>query len=340
MVAELQALYDLGYRGHVDLVDDNLIGNKAKCVEVLQAIAEWSKRHRYPFYFSTEASINLAREQELLQLMREVDFRYVFVGIESPDEDVLMEAHKVQNRRVSVADAVRTLASYGIIVNGGFVLGFDSETEHTAGNMIDLIQDAAISTALVSRLSALPNTQLSRRLSQEGRLFAGGRMTVHDAEIEIDNTTSGLNFATSRPRTAILRDHAHVLKAVYDPANYYERVLRTALQLKPLRRYRPGFVRALKLAWAFAKVSLRAGLSLRTGPLYWKTLVTVLAVNPRAAEAAISMAALYLHFGKQSEFVIAQTKREIAEIDRGGEETYNAQMIAAGPLATDQLQPA
>ena len=151
MVAELQALYDLGYRGHVDFVDDNLIGNKARSIEVLQAIAEWSKRRDYPFYFSTEASINLAQEDELLRWMREVDFRYVFVGIESPDEDVLVEMRKVQNRRVSIVDAVQTIRSYGMIVNGGFILGFDSETEHTAGNMIDLIQESAISTVLVVR---------------------------------------------------------------------------------------------------------------------------------------------------------------------------------------------
>jgi radical SAM superfamily enzyme YgiQ (UPF0313 family) len=328
VVAELQALYDLGYRGHVDFVDDNFIGNKARGIEALQAIGDWSTRHGHPFYYSTEASINLAQEEQLLQLMRELDFRYVFVGIESPDEDVLAEAHKAQNRRVSVVDAVNTLSSYGMIVNGGFVLGFDSETEHTADHMIDLVQEAGISTALVSTLTALPNTQLSHRLQREGRLFAGGRMTVHDAEVEIDNTTSGLNFSTARPRTAILRDQAKVLRTLYDPAHYYERVLRTALQLAPNFRYRPGFVAALKLAWACLKVSVKVGLNRRTGPLYWKTLFTVLATNPRAAQAAISMAALYIHFGRQTEFVTRMLERRIVDIERCGEEDFNRRMIA------------
>jgi hypothetical protein len=342
MVAELQALYDLGYRGHIDFVDDNLIGNKARAIEALQAIGEWSKRHGHPFYYSTEASINLAQEEQLLQLMRELDFRYVFVGIESPDEDVLAEAHKVQNRHVSVVDAVRTLASYGMIVNGGFVLGFDSETEHTADHMIGLIQDTAISTALVSTLAALPNTQLSRRLEREGRLFAGGRMTIDDAEVEIDNTTSGLNFATARPRTTILRDQAKVLRAVYDPARYYDRVLRTALQLAPHPCYRPGFVDALKLAWAFVKVSARAGFNRRTGPSYWRTLFTVLAANPGAAQAAISMAALYIHFGAQSEFVTRMLEARVADIESCGEEEYNECMIAGialPPLPVDRPLP-
>jgi len=340
IVAELQALYDLGYRGHVDFVDDNLVGNKAKCIEVLEAIGEWSKRHDYPFYFSTEASINLAKEPELLRLMREVDFRHVFVGIESPDETALIEAQKLQNRRVSVVDAVRTMASYGMIVTGGFILGFDSETGHTADHMIDLIQETAISTALVSTLAALPNTQLSRRLEQEGRLFAGGQITIDDAAVDIDNTTSGLNFATSRPRAAILRDQAKVLRTIYAPANYYERVLRTALQLAPNTRYRPGFVDTLRLVWGFVKLSVRVGFSLHTGPLYWKTLVTVLAVNPKAIEAAASLAALYIHFGEQSRFVLKMLERKIAEIDRHGEESYNAQMIAASPLVVDRPRPA
>jgi radical SAM superfamily enzyme YgiQ (UPF0313 family) len=140
ILAELQELYDLGYRGHVDFVDDNFIAIKSKVVEVLQAIGEWSRRHDYPYYFSTEASINLAQEPELLHLMQENDFRYVFVGIESPDEDVLTETHKLQNKRVSVVDAVKTLTAHGMIVNGGFILGFDSETEHTAEFVIHTLE--------------------------------------------------------------------------------------------------------------------------------------------------------------------------------------------------------
>jgi radical SAM superfamily enzyme YgiQ (UPF0313 family) len=339
MVAELQALYDLGYRGHVDLVDDNLIGNKSKALEVLQAIGDWSRRHGYPFYYSTEASINLAKEQELLRLMKESDFRYVFVGIESPDEDVLAEAHKVQNRRVSVVDAVRTLASHGLIVNGGFVLGFDSETEHTAGNMIDLIQDTGICSALVSVLTALPNTQLSRRLEREGRLFAGGQL-VSDGTADVDQTTGGLNYATIRPRAAILRDQARVYRQIYDPAQYYERVLRTATDLVPHHRYRPGFVRALKLAWAFVRVSVKAGLDPRTGLLYWKTLIKVLVRNPKALEAAISMAALYIHYARQSEFVIHALEGKAAHVEGCGEESYNQSMIATPVLGEPDPQPA
>ncbi|MFL7808946.1 MAG: B12-binding domain-containing radical SAM protein [Anaerolineae bacterium] len=340
MVAELQALYDLGSRGHVDFVDDNLIGDRPKATEMLQAVADWSRRHRYPFYYSTEASINLARDTELLALMQESDFRYVFVGIESAEDEVLAEAHKIQNRRVDAVDAVRTLASHGIIVNGGFVLGFDSETERTAGHMIDLIQETGICSALVSTLTALPNTQLSRRLAREGRLFAGGLMVAADHATDVDQTTGGLNYATARPRTAILRDQVQVYRQIYDPGQYYRRIRKTAAQLVSHRRYRPSPEQSLKLARSFFRVSARAGLNLRTGPLYWKTLLQVLVTNPAALEAVVSMAALYIHYARQSAFVIDTLETRIAEIERRGEDSYNRSMIAGLRSEGPTPQPA
>jgi radical SAM superfamily enzyme YgiQ (UPF0313 family) len=332
ILAELQTLYDLGYRGHVDFVDDNFIGNKKRVVEVLEAVSEWSERHKHPFYFSTEASINLAREEKLLRLMHENDFRYVFVGIESPDEAVLAQTQKKQNQRVAVVDAVRTLTAHGMIVNGGFILGFDGETEHTAGSMIDLIQATGIGTALVGTLAALPNTQLSRRLDREGRLFRDGMV------VDIDNTTSGLNFATLRPRTAILREHAEVLRTVYAPEKYFERVWITASTIAPNYKYRPGFARSLRRTWAFLKVCRRVGLNKCSGPLYWKTLFKVLVRNPKAVGVVVSMAALYTHFGRQATFVARMQEEKIDRVRRYGEKAYNQMMIAgvrgrAEPLA-------
>lgn len=326
MVAELQTLYDLGYRGHVDFVDDNFIANKSKVVDVLQAIGDWSRGHDYPFFFSTEASINLAKEEKLLRLMQENDFRYVFVGLESPDEEVLTQTQKPQNKGVSPVEAVRTLNSHGMIVNGGFILGFDGETENTAGNMIDLIQDTGICMAMVGTLAALPNTQLSRRLKREGRLFEGGQMRVDDV-VDIDQTTSGLNFATTRSRTVILQDYMDILRQVYDPKKYYERIMLTATQLEPAYKNHLGFVQTLKLASAFLKISIKAGFSRRTGRLYWLTLFRVLVRNPRAVEAVVNLAAMYVHFSRQSEFVIRTLEGKVAHVESYGEENYNQLMI-------------
>ena len=335
MVTELQTLYDLGYRGHVDFVDDNFIGNKPRVMDVLRAIGDWSRRYDYPFYFSTEASINLAREGELLQLMQENDFRYVFVGIESPDEDVLTQTKKTQNKGVSAVEAVSTLNAHGMIVNGGFILGFDGETEHTAGNMIDLIQDTGICMAMVGTLAALPHTQLGRRLEREGRLFGGGQVLT-DGAADIDQTISGLNFATIRPRTAILQDQKKVLQQVYDPKRYYERVLLTATQLQPAYKSRLGLAQKLKLARAFVRISAKAGLRGPTGPLYWRTLVKVLMRNPRAAEVVVNLAAMYVHFSKQSEFVIQLLEEKAATVESYGEESYNRLMILE-PHGTEDL---
>ena len=326
LLAELEALFGLGYRGHIDFVDDNFVGNTAKVRELLKALRNWSRRRDYPFYFSTEASINLAENEELLRLMQENDFRYVFVGFESPDEDVLVQAQKLQNQRSSVIDAVRELTAHGMIVNGGFILGFDGETAHTAGHMIDLIQGAGICMAMVGTLYALPNTQLSRRLRREGRLF--GDSVVVAATEDIDQMTSGLNYATSRPRAAVLRDHAEVLRRIYDPRMYFERVLCTAASLgcEHHKPQRPTFPKALRQAVAFLRVCARAGLGRGTGLFYWKTLLSVIRRNPQALGAAVNLAAMYLHFSKQAAFVIRLSEQRADDVSGFGEENYDEMM--------------
>ena len=147
---ELKALYNLGYRGHIDFVDDNFIGNKKNVKKVLTEIREWSKTNNYPFYFSTEASMNLADDDELLQLMKDVDFRFVFLGIETPEETVLKFINKKININKSITEVVAKISSYGMIVNAGFIIGFDNESDSTAGDMIRCIQDSGISMAMRS----------------------------------------------------------------------------------------------------------------------------------------------------------------------------------------------
>jgi len=337
VLVELQTLYDLGYRGHIDFVDDNLIGHKSRALAALEAIADWSKRHKYPFYFTTEASINLACEPELLRLMRACDFRYVFVGIESPDDQVLIQAQKSQNRDVSVPEAVRTLTDSGLIVNGGFILGLDGESPNTAGNIIKLIEDSGICLAMVGTLYALAQTQLSRRLQQEGRLFDSGRRTI-DAAVDIDQTTSGLNFVTDRPRASILADQARVVRHIYEPEQYFAKVLLTALNLKPAYKHRAGFREALKLGLAFLRVCRRAGFNRRYGRLYWKTLVQVLFRNPAAIDVVVNLAAMYLHFSKQSEYVVGALDAAAEHIRTFGEDRYNALMVCSSGPASDSAR--
>ena len=137
ILKELQTLYDLGYRGHIDMVDDNFIGNKSKVKELLREVKTWSAGHNHPFYFTTEASVNLVEDEELLQLMQDCDFGYVFLEIETPENDTLVQNNKNQNVGKPIADVVRKILSYGMVSNGGYIIGFDSDSSRIADNMIE-----------------------------------------------------------------------------------------------------------------------------------------------------------------------------------------------------------
>ena len=159
MLAELEALYKLGYRGHVDFVDDNLIGNKKAIKAFLPALEKWIEQKDYPFEFTTEASLNLADDDDLLAMLKRCNFFAVFVGIESPDTETLIAMRKKQNTRRSIGDSVHKIYRAGMFVTAGFIVGFDSEKGSVAGPMIELIEGAAIPIAMVGLLYALPNTQ-------------------------------------------------------------------------------------------------------------------------------------------------------------------------------------
>ncbi|MCZ7687656.1 MAG: radical SAM protein [Sandaracinaceae bacterium] len=222
IVAEHQLLFDLGYRGMIDLGYDNLIGDIGHTEEVLAAMLEWNRAHGHPFFYSTEATMNLARQPRLLELMRDNDFRYVFMGIESGDPAVLNKTKKGQNTAMPAAEAVRVVNSYGIVVNTGLILGFDGETGAAAEKMLQMVQQTGAFPTLVLPLHALPGTQLARRLASEQRLFRGG--VVMNTDERTDTATTGLNFVTSRPRAEVLRDLAGVLEQLYQAENHYARV--------------------------------------------------------------------------------------------------------------------
>jgi radical SAM superfamily enzyme YgiQ (UPF0313 family) len=326
MLAELQSLHDLGYRGHINLLDDNFLGSKVRGLEFLRALKTWSRSHDHPFFFSTDASINLAKEEELLGLMHENDFRYLFVGIESPDENVLLQTQKRHNTGISVIGAVQTFNEYGMSVVGGFILGFDNETEQTSQQMIDLIQDTGIVMAYTGMLVALPNTQLWRRLQQEGRLFHGDLLFM--SELDGDYTVSGLNFATVRPRTQIMREYIGVLRKIYDPENFYKRVSVTANNLSPNKKYRPNLATRARQIWALLRVSARAGFDRRTGLLYWRSLLYLLVTKPTVLEFLIMMAALYVHFAKQVDWIVSVLEDKVRHVERMGDEQHDAMMTA------------
>ena len=318
VILELQTLYNLGYRGHIDIVDDNFIGNKKNVKNMLTAIRDWSVRHKYPFYFSTECSINLADDENLMQLMKDVDFRYVFIGIETPEETALRMTNKTANVNRPVGPTIKKIYSYGMIVNAGFIIGFDYESDQIAENMIHCIQDSGIAMAMLGMLYALPETQLSRRLTKEGRLFKDSSI-LSDNHNLVDQTSSGLNFITKRPRVHILKDFLHVESVIYDPENYFRRVTNTALLLKSIKKHRPGVIKSLKTGLAFFKLSRQLAKNKSIAWPYYKMALIVLLKNPRAIEPAVNLSAMFIHFHKQSQFIVRNIKKEIEILERAGE---------------------
>ncbi len=313
ILAELDRLYELGYRGHLDFVDDNFIGNKKAVKAFLPHLIAWQKAHQYPFAFSTEASINLADDGALLALMRAANFFVVFVGIESPDPATLVAMQKKQNTRRDLALSVHKIYRAGMFVIAGFIVGFDGEKEGAAGATIDCIEATSIPVCMVGLLYALPNTQLTRRLEREGRLLPPSYTARRSAENAGDQCTSGLNFVTMRPRRDILRDYRNIVAAVYRPRAYFARV-RTMLRMLDRPTLEHGGAvsprESLRLLWRL--VTRVARIEPRAFPAFARTLAWVARKNPQGLETFGTMTAFYLHLGPFSRFVTAAMEREIA----------------------------
>lgn len=318
MLAELDRLYELGYRGHVDFVDDNLIGNKRAVKGFLPELIDWQKRHNYPFEMSTEASLNLADDKALLKMMQEAGFFSVFVGIESPDPEVLIATRKKQNTRRDIAKSVHQIYEAGIFVVAGFIVGFDEESDHVADEITKLIEDAAIPVAMTGLLYALPTTQLTKRLESQGRLHADFGTDDPDS-LDGDQCTAGLNFTTKRPREQILRDFREIVDKVYAPEAYFARVRRTAgmLDLSGANGniLGAGFFHDLKLfgrlMWSMTFVNTDYRWP------FWRTLAWTAFHNIRAIKPVMIMLALYVHLGPFSRFVVTQIDKQIADIENG-----------------------
>ena len=323
VLRELEALHRLGYRGLVDFVDDNFIGHKARVKEFLRALRRWSAKHGYPFYFCTEASLNLADDEELLSLMRDTDFRYVFLGIESADTRVLQAVNKRQNLNRKLYEDLERIQRHGLIVDAGFIIGFDGETREGARAITRIVGRGRIPMAMVGLLYALPNTQLARRLEAEGRLGADQAVSNNRAN-EVDQTTSGLNFETRRPRVEVLEDFLFVITRIFSPRSYFNRVRDLAMVLDRRPRFRPTAAEMLTAARAFLRLTLRMGLRPDCAGYYWRNLFYVLLFRPGSLEAAVSAMAMFLHYRTQARYVEATLRTWIAALCRQPEAVRRA----------------
>lgn len=214
-LAEFQALYDLGYRGPLFLVDDNFIGNKKNVRKMLKDLIPWSQSHEYPFYITTEASMNLADDDELLEDMRMSGFKRVFLGIETPSTESLKETQKFQNTKRDMIESTHHIMKYGIEVMAGFIVGFDNDTEDIFDRQIEFINRAEIPWAMVGILAAIPLTQLWDRLQKEGRLLG-----YHSGD-----QFGGTNFVTKMDPVKLMDGYKRIMRTIYTPRAYFDRVL-------------------------------------------------------------------------------------------------------------------
>lgn len=315
VLAELDRLYELGYRGHVDFVDDNLIGNKKAVKAFLPHLIAWNEQRGYPFEFSTEASINLADDAELLELLQRANFFLVFVGIETPNTDALIAMRKKQNTRRKLAESVHRIYAAGIMVTAGFIVGFDTEKSGVAAEMTDFIREAAIPISLVGLLAALPNTQLTRRLAAEGRLHAGHELMPEGLN---DHVGQGLNFDTLRPQSDVLRDFIDVVRTIYDPEVYCDRLRRLAGMLDLSKR--PDEALSVPTRYAGEGITKVKALIDRIpddqGRLFWRTFLECQKINPRATKVVLMMMVAYLHLGPFARWMAEQMEARLAETGR------------------------
>jgi radical SAM superfamily enzyme YgiQ (UPF0313 family) len=284
MFGELDSLVDAGWTGPIFIVDDNFIGNRAKVKEFLRELIAWKRRRDIRLQFTTEASLNLADDGELLELMVRAGFKKVFVGIETPQEESLLECAKVQNAKRDLLTAVKTIQKSGLEVMGGFIVGFDSDKPNIFERQIKFIQEAGVVTAMVGLLQALPGTRLFSRLRQEGRI-------LHDASG--NNVEANLNFVPKLDREMLVEGYRSLVKRLYTPRMYYRRILTF------LREYRPQEQR-IHLSWCDVKAFFKSlwvmGILSRGRRQYWKFLTKALLSHRRAFPEAMTLAIIGYHF--------------------------------------------
>jgi radical SAM superfamily enzyme YgiQ (UPF0313 family) len=283
VLAELDLLYDAKWRGSVFIVDDNFIGNKRKVKELLPAISDWNARRGHPFTFFTEASVNLADDKQLLQMMKDASFTRVFLGIETPVESSLKEAQKMQNTRRSLLESVRRIRNYGMEVMAGFIVGFDNDPEDIFDRQVQFIEESAIPLAMVGLLQAVRGTQLYRRLMQEGRILHEGTG---------DNMDFRLNFVPKMNPERLIQGYQSILERIYSAEAYYQRVRRFLADYPPTHRQ----ARHLSEYAAFLRSIFRQGILSRDRGAYWKFLIDAATHYRQSFDTAMTLAVMGYHF--------------------------------------------
>ena len=296
VLAELEALHNQEWHSSVFIVDDNFIGNKRKLkTEILPAIIKWMEEKKHPFILFTEASINLADDEELMQLMVKAGFNQVFVGIETPNEESLAECNKFTNINRDLVASVKKMQNHGLEVQGGFIVGFDSDPLSIFKSQINFIQKSGVVTAMVGLLNAPSGTRLYHRLKKENRLlmsFSGDQM---------DGT---LNFIPKMNYETLINGYKHILNTIYSPKQYYERVKIFLKEYKPQKRRGASQLRLYHIR-GFLNSMWVLGVKERGRRYYWKLFISTLLKRPRSFPISIILSVYGFHFRKITEKYIS-----------------------------------
>jgi len=286
MMAELEGLNSLGWRGLVFIVDDNFIGNKKNVRQLMPDLIDWSRDHKFPFSYITEASVNLAEDEQLLQMMEDAGFRRIFLGIETPVEESLKEAQKGQNTRRDLLDSVKKIQSYGMEVMAGFIVGFDHDPDDIFELQMKFIRESGIPLAMVGLLNALPDTQLWRRLEKEDRLL---KMS------EGNNTDCTLNFVPKMNSTVLIEGYKQILRNIYSPREYYRRALECLSRFHQ-DRVEPRTTTFAEDITSLSRLLRTLGIRDSERWQFWKYFFSLVTRYPQDIAHGLTLAAMGYHF--------------------------------------------
>jgi radical SAM superfamily enzyme YgiQ (UPF0313 family) len=290
VVAELDAIYNRGWRGSVFIVDDNFIGNKNKLkTETLPTIIEWQKKRKFPFTLFTEVSINLVDDEELMQLMTKASFTRVFIGIETPNEASLTECNKNQNISRDLVAAVKSIHNHGLEVMAGFIVGFDNDPASIFKTQINFIQKSGIVTAMVGLLNAPKGTRLYQRLKGENRLLK--------QDFSGDNMDSSLNFKPKMNRESLLSGYKHVLNTIYAPKQYYARIRTLLKEYKPKTGVGRPQINLTQIVGLLNSIWF-LGIMDKGRRYYWRLFAHTLVRRPRKFPMFVTLSVYGYHFRK------------------------------------------
>ncbi|MBU1078747.1 MAG: DUF4070 domain-containing protein [Spirochaetes bacterium] len=285
IIQEMEAIHASGWRGNVFVVDDNFIGNKMKIKIVLRRLAEWMKEKKYPFVLNTEGSIDLANDEELMDLMLEANFNSVFIGIETPDEETLKSCGKYQNTKKDLVEKIKIIQRKGIEVQAGFIVGFDNDHHGTFQNIINFIQKSGIVTAMVGLLSAMPETALYKRLHKSNRIVTGASG---------NNTDFTLNFIPKMNKQKLIEGYKTILNTIFEPHHFYKRIVVFLKEYKSVAKFKR--INILVQFKAFFRSLWQFGITGRGKHHFWKMFFWTLFKKPRLLVRAITLSVYGYHF--------------------------------------------